>query len=474
MTSVPRVDTATPLGERRRGWSPVVTVLPYGLLAVLAGFTMFVVSGSELLVDLALAGLATLWMFGLFTLRPAARERTAAMVPYAVGLLAIWAVLVVRAPWFGCFAPAAFFIVFRVLKWPWLIPGVAGAAAIAGTAQAASVDKSTTYGLLGYFAVLAANILPMCGYAWYAWRGARQNDVRDRALAEVSEANRRLEATLAENAVLHQRLLDQAREAGVRDERQRMAREIHDTLAQGLTGIITQLQAAEAADRVSWQKHVDAATQLARDSLQEARRSVHALRPEPLDVAGLEAERLSEAVADVARRWAALQGIAAKVTTTGTPRPLPADAEVALLRTAQEGLANIAKHAKASRVGVTLSYLEHEVALDVRDDGQGLGQPSGGEGGFGLVAMRERIEALAGDLQIESEPGAGTAISARIPLISRPQLPGRREANRQPGADPGASADREAAPVGEAAARSEVGAVPVGEAAVRGEAGGEA
>src|SRR3954452_19845307 len=133
MTSGARTSTATPLGERRRGWSPVVTVLPYGLLGVLAGFTPFVVSGVELLVDLGLAGLAALWMLGLFTLRPAARERTTAMVPYVAGLLAIWAVLVVRTPWFGCFAPAAFFIVFRVLKWPWLIPGVAGAAAIAGT-----------------------------------------------------------------------------------------------------------------------------------------------------------------------------------------------------------------------------------------------------------------------------------------------------------------------------------------------------
>ncbi|WP_198676206.1 sensor histidine kinase [Kribbella monticola] len=401
---------------RPRVWSPMVTVVPYVLLGLLAGFTAFVRSGHDLRVDLGLSALAALWLLGMFTLRPAARERTTSMVVFFAGLLAIWAVLVVRAPWFGCFAPAAFFLVFRVLRWPWLIPGVAGAAAVAGTAQAASVDKSTTFGLLGYFAVLAANILPMCGYAWYAWRGARQNDVRDQALAEVSEANRRLEATLAENAVLHQRLLDQAREAGVLDERQRMAREIHDTLAQGLTGIITQLQATEDADRASWHKHVDAATQLARDSLREARRSVHALRPEPLNQTGLEAERLSEAVAGVAGRWSKLHGIEAEVTTTGTTRPLPADAEVALLRTAQEALANVAKHAKASRVGVTLSYLEDAVALDVRDDGQGIGQPSTSEGGFGLVAMRERIEALSGDLQIESEPGAGTAISARIPI----------------------------------------------------------
>ena len=158
------------------------------------------------------------------------------------------------------------------------------------------------------------------------------------------------------------------------DERQRMAREIHDTLAQGLTGIITQLQAAEQAadDPAGWHRHFDAATRLARESLSEARRSVEALRPEPLETG-----RLSEALADVAGRWSALHQIPVQVTTTGTARPMPHQAEFALLRTAQEALANVARHAQATRVGVTLSYMEHEVALDVRDDGRGfdLAQP---------------------------------------------------------------------------------------------------
>ena len=148
-----------------------------------------------------------------------------------------------------------------------------------------------------------------------------------------------------------------------------MAREIHDTLAQGLTGIITQLQAAEQAadDLAGWRRHFEAATGLARDSLSEARRSVEALRPE-----SLETGRLSEALAEVAGRWSTLHGIPAQVTTTGTARPMPSEAEFALLRTAQEALANVAKHAHATRVGVTLSYMEHEVALDVRDDGRGF------------------------------------------------------------------------------------------------------
>jgi signal transduction histidine kinase len=88
------------------------------------------------------------------------------------------------------------------------------------------------------------------------------------------------------------------------------------------------------------------------------------------------------------------------------------------LRAAQEALANVAKHAAASRVGLTLSYLDNEVALDIRDDGKGFRPEANGHhatGGFGLIAMRQRMESLSGTLQIESEPGPGTAVSARVP-----------------------------------------------------------
>jgi len=110
-----------------------------------------------------------------------------------------------------------------------------------------------------------------------------------------------------------------------------------------------------------------------------------------------------------------------QVNTTGTTRPIGPEAEVALLRAAQEALANVAKHAEASRVGLTLSYLDNEVALDVRDDGKGFHPDANGHhstGGFGLVAMRQRMESLSGTLQIESEPGYGTTISARVPVLA--------------------------------------------------------
>jgi signal transduction histidine kinase len=185
------------------------------------------------------------------------------------------AILVIRDPWFGLFTPAGYFYSYRFFSWPSELAAISGVAIVAGTAQAAGVPKTNVYGVLAYLAILAVNIVPMCGLAWLGQKGEEHDELRERALAEVSEANRRLEASMAENAGLQQQLLIQAREAGVSDERQRMAREIHDTLAQGLTGIITQLQAAEqfADDQALWHRHVRAATGLARESLSEARRS---------------------------------------------------------------------------------------------------------------------------------------------------------------------------------------------------------
>ncbi len=412
------------LEAREERWPHVLTVVPFTLLAVLVAITVVEKHSTpaSLWIDLALCAAAALWILGMVTLHPPSwRRRPVPMAVFLTVLIAIMAVLVVRAPWFGFLAVPGYLFAFRLLPWPWRLAGVAAVAAVAGTAQASGIPRNTAFGITVYVAILIANIVPMCGFAWFEWRSGSESERRRQALEEVSESNRRLEQTLAENAALHERLVLQARQAGVLDERQRMAREIHDTLAQGLTGIITQLQAAEQAgeDRADWHRHVTAATQLARESLSEARRSVHALRPEPLETA-----RLSEALTGVAGRWSALHGVAVEVTTTGTARPMQPEVEVALLRTAQEALANVAKHAQAARVGVTLSYMEHEVALDVRDDGQGFDParladavPGNGSdaGGFGLVAMRQRIEGLSGTLQVESEPGAGTGISACVP-----------------------------------------------------------
>ncbi len=232
------------------------------------------------------------------------------------------------------------------------------------------------------------------------------NLARKGMIAELADANHRLEEMIAENTGLQAQLLTQAREAGAGDERQRMAREIHDTLAQGLTGIVTQLEAAQQTVREDErERRIDNAKRLARDSLAEARRSVQALRPQVL-----EDSRLPEALAEEVARWSATSGVAGEMETTGQARLLHPEVEVTLLRVAQEALANVAKHAGAARAGVTLSYMEDVVSLDVRDDGAGfavapveegranghLADGTSAAGGFGLISMRQRVTRLAG------------------------------------------------------------------------------
>jgi signal transduction histidine kinase len=117
--------------------------------------------------------------------------------------------------------------------------------------------------------------------------------------------------------------------------------------------------------------------------------------------------------------------VASSFATNGEPRPLLAELEMTLFRVAQEALANVAKHARASKVGLTLSYVDDAVLLDVRDDGVGFRVGGPGDDapardgqGFGLDAMRQRLRRVAGSLEIESAPGEGTAVNARVPAIS--------------------------------------------------------
>lgn len=393
---------------------------PYLLLAVLAASTFAVRGehGTALAFDISLCVITAAWMLGMYTLNLAWRTRTGHMAVFVGGLVVLTAILTVRSGWFGFFIVVSFGYSRVLLRWPWPMAVGAAAAVIGAISQTGGDHSSWPIHLLVFLVALTIDIVLFPAFMWLIHDREQQVVQHRESLAELSEVNRRLEATIAENEGLHRQLVAQAREAGVLDERRRMAREIHDTLAQGLTGIVTQLQAAEQAvaqapdGPTGWRRHIEAATQLARDSLSEARRSVDALRPEPL-----EEGRLSEALCAVAARWSAVNGIPAQVTTTGTVRRIDPEAEFALLRAAQEGLANVARHAHASRVGVTISYMENEVALDVRDDGVGF-DPALLDHGFGLVAMRQRIASLSGTLQVESEPGGGTAISACVPTVS--------------------------------------------------------
>jgi signal transduction histidine kinase len=239
---------------------------------------------------------------------------------------------------------------------------------------------------------------------------------RNTTIAMLEETNVRLEQALAENAGLQAQLVQQARESGVHDERERLALEIHDTIAQNLTGIVTQLQAVtDTTDDAAGRDHVKRAADLAREALGEARRSVQGLLPLRLDSADL-----VDALAHLTRDWSAATGIAGDLVVTGEAERLHQDIEATVLRIAQEAMTNVSKHAQARRVGVTLSYTDDELVLDVRDDGIGFdpgAAPTPDGHGVGLHGMEQRAARVAGALVVESEPGAGTAISLRVPSV---------------------------------------------------------
>jgi signal transduction histidine kinase len=225
-----------------------------------------------------------------------------------------------------------------------------------------------------------------------------------------------LAQTLAHQAMLAiqlMRLSFQSRDAAVVAERNRMARDIHDTLAQGFTGVIVQLEAAAEATSEGLVKeaneHIARASDLARGSLQEARRSVQALRPQ-----ALEDKDLHGALEDLLHKMATGTGLRTKLAVEGAPRALPALWGENLLRIGQEVLTNSLRHASASEFKARLSFEKDHVRLMLRDNGHGF-DPTAKHDGFGLLGIRERVEAMSGQLKIQSGRNEGTMVCIILP-----------------------------------------------------------
>ncbi|MBE2200756.1 MAG: GAF domain-containing protein [Anaerolinea sp.] len=207
------------------------------------------------------------------------------------------------------------------------------------------------------------------------------------------------------------RLVEQQGEMAVIAERNRIAREIHDTLAQGFTGILIQLEAMEDAldaEPAATRAHIARARALARASLSEARRSVWALRPQALDT-----QDLTTALHDMAQRLTAGSGVTAQVTVTGDARPLPAGIAAELLRIGQEAVNNALKHSGASAIAIELAFAPERLTLTVGDNGCGF-DATAPRGGFGLTSMRERAEQVGGRLTINSQRDAGTRVMCQV------------------------------------------------------------
>ncbi|MFJ9920974.1 sensor histidine kinase [Streptomyces rubiginosohelvolus] len=318
------------------------------------------------------------------------------------GLWALWAVLLVLSPDALWVAFPLYFLQLHFLPMRWALPAVVVTAAAAITSFVVHRQEIEPGAFIGPLIGAAVAVATVLGYD---------------ALFRESERRREL---IVELVATRADLAEAERTAGTLAERERLAREIHDTLAQGLSSIQLLLRAAERSlpENAPAAPHVRAAREAAQANLAEARSFVRALTPPDLEHGSLAA-----ALERLCARTTAPE-LTVRFAVSGTPVQLPTPYEVALLRTAQSALANTVRHAEARRAEITLSFMDTSVALDVVDDGRGF-DPSGapghergedGDGGFGLPAMRARAGSLGGALSVESAPGQGTAVALTLPL----------------------------------------------------------
>lgn len=220
-------------------------------------------------------------------------------------------------------------------------------------------------------------------------------------------------------AIERARLYAHSAEVGAVEERNRLAREIHDTLAQGLSAIALQLETADALlesarepERI--QRAIQQALHLARTNLDEARRSVLDLRAAPL-----EGRTLAEAITPLVQEVTAKAALAVNFQVVGAHQPLPVAMEAGLYRVAQEALTNIVSHAHATRADLHLLVTRQSVQLTIHDNGCGFEPDTVTPNRYGLTGMNERVRLLGGQLQIQSAPGAGTKVVVTVPLNNK-------------------------------------------------------
>ncbi|MFD9706010.1 sensor histidine kinase [Lentzea sp. NPDC059081] len=214
-------------------------------------------------------------------------------------------------------------------------------------------------------------------------------------------------ARIIEQSRQRAELADVSHEAGVLTERERLARDLHDTLAQGATSVLLLIRAARTAtDPAKRDQHLALAEQTTSENLAEIRALVAALTPVALNGSSLPAalERLTDRIGHELN-------LRATTTIEGDYRPLPPDSEVTLLRVTQEALANVRKHANARTVTVTLDYA-NPVELRIVDDGRGFGPDT--PSGYGLDGLKDRVRNAGGEFEIRSAPGEGVHVHVRL------------------------------------------------------------
>lgn len=386
--------------------TPVFVGLRAGLHALFAALLalvvvrVLVVQDETMWVALALAAaFAVLYVLGARVAAMRESRRAAMGAAWVAALSAVWVALLILVPEAAYLVFPLFFLYLHVL------PRVVGPAAVI-VATLATVLALGVHG--GFTAGGVIGPLVGSGVALVIGLGYR-------ALAR--EAAER-EALMAELLATRDRLAATERQQGVLTERARLAREIHDTVAQGLSSIQMLLHAAEAAaEDQPGIAHIRLARLTAAEGLAETRRFIRELAPPSLD-AGLPA-----ALRRLSQQWSR-EGLRIDVTTPADDTDLTMEVQTALLRIAQGAVANVAQHADATTVGISLVVTETHATLRVQDDGTGfdpslVSTRSGTPDSFGIRAMTERVDQLDGHLEIESAPGHGTAVTATV-KVGRP------------------------------------------------------
>ncbi|MCT1386302.1 sensor histidine kinase [Brachybacterium sp. p3-SID1565] len=341
--------------------------------------------------------------------------RAARPVWWLLGLAMVWVAAVAVSPEFVWLAFLLWLLAGHLLPLWWGLAFAAAVLVVVGVAPVLHHGSTSWANVLG----------PLIGgvFAFGISRGylelLREAAERERLLASLTRAHHEL-AQLQDELALAQR------RSGAIEERHRLSRDIHDTVAQGLSSIrlLSHAESQRTADPEA-ARTLDRVERLAQDSLVDVRRIVAALLP-----AQLEDDALTGALHQLLDRFEDETGMQVALHVDGEVPPLPSEVEVALLRTAQSALGNVRRHSGATRVAVSLSGAGDSVRLDVRDDGTGFDvrrweavgpgpEQADGTASFGLRFMRQRLRELGGDLEVESTPGEGTAISAHLPHVPR-------------------------------------------------------
>ena len=368
-------------------------LLVVALLVVAAGRAVVDEAVNAAAIVATASAVGALYLVGATVRRRRASRANATL--WLVALCLAWLVLLVLTPDATWVAFPLFLLQMYLLPPRWALAAVALTTCLAIGGFVAHQDTLTLPAVIGPIFGAAIAVVGTLGY---------------QALYRESEQRREL---IEQLHLARDELADAGHAAGVAAERERLAREIHDTLAQGLTSIQLLLRAAQRelpkrGDTATSGAHIEHARRTAQDNLAEARRFVRALSPPDLDQGSL-----AVALERLCVITTAESDVAVEFHLSGDPVELASPYGAALLRVAQSALANTVQHARAGQATVTLSFMDTGLALDIVDDGLGFDPATAlrNDAHFGLSAMEARVAALGGSLSIESAGGAGTALA---------------------------------------------------------------